>query len=68
MKRPSHKALDLASAGLAELGGLLIRKPIERSDTSQALVRAWGRSTGYSDWPKVAGELSSAAEKRGQRP
>ncbi len=29
MKRPSHKALDLAGAGLEELGGLLSRNPPE---------------------------------------
>ena len=41
---------------------------IERRDLSLALVRAGGRSIGYSDGPKAAAELSGTAEKRGQRP
>ena len=42
--------------------------PIERRDTSLALLRAGGRYVGHSDGPKVAGELHSTAEKRGQKP
>lgn len=41
---------------------------IEGRDISLALVRAGGRSIGYSDGPKVASERSGTAEKRGQRP